>query len=81
MVRSEQRLQRALDEKEMLAREMSHRVNNLFAMTDGMIRVSARGAVTKDDLVQLLSGGCTHWHAPTPSCDEVSVTPDQPRTT
>jgi len=56
MVRSEQRLQRALDEQEMLAREMSHRVNNLFAMTDGMIRISARGAATKDDLVQTLSG-------------------------
>src|SRR5277367_3901323 len=56
MVRSEQRLQRALDEQEMLAKEMSHRVNNLFAMTDGMIRISARGAATKEDLVQTLSG-------------------------
>ena len=67
MVRSEQRLQRALDKQEMLAREMSHRVNNLFAMTDGMIRVSARGAVTKDDLVQVLSGRLhalrSAWHS------------------
>ncbi len=56
MVRSEQRLQQALAEQETLTREMSHRVNNLFAMTDGMIRISARAAATKDELAQALSG-------------------------
>jgi two-component sensor histidine kinase len=56
MVRSEERLQRALDEQEMLAKEMSHRVKNLFAVTDGMIRISAKSVATKDEMVQVLSG-------------------------
>jgi two-component sensor histidine kinase len=56
MLQSEQRLQRALDEQEILAKEMSHRVKNLFAMTDGMIRISARGATTKDEMAHALSG-------------------------
>ena len=56
MVRTEQRLQRALDEQETLTREMGHRINNLFAMTDGLIRLSARCAANKDELAQGLSG-------------------------
>jgi two-component sensor histidine kinase len=56
MQRTEQRLQQALDEQQMLAKEMSHRVKNLFAVTDGMIRVSAKTATTKDELALALSG-------------------------
>jgi two-component sensor histidine kinase len=56
MVRSEQRLHEALDEQETLAREMSHRVNNLFVVTEGMIRISAKDAATKDELAENLSG-------------------------
>jgi two-component sensor histidine kinase len=56
MLQSEQRLQRALAEQETLAKEMSHRVKNLFAMTDGMIRMSAKGAGTKDEMARMLSG-------------------------
>ncbi|MGH7048282.1 MAG: sensor histidine kinase [Stellaceae bacterium] len=56
MVRSEQRLHQALDEQETLAREMSHRVNNLFVVTEGMIRISAKDAVTTYELAENLSG-------------------------
>ncbi len=56
MVRTEERLHQALDAQEMLAREMSHRVKNLFAMTSGLLRLSARAASDKDELVELLSG-------------------------
>ena len=56
MVRSEQRLQSALDEQEMLAKEMSHRVKNLFAMIGGMIHLSARTSATKEEMAKMLSG-------------------------
>jgi two-component sensor histidine kinase len=56
MLQSEQRLQRSLVEQETLAQEMSHRVKNLFAMTDSMIRWSAKGAGTKVEMARLLSG-------------------------
>ncbi|MBA3448831.1 MAG: GAF domain-containing protein [Pseudaminobacter sp.] len=35
---TDQRLRKALDEQETLARETSHRVKNIFALTDSMIR-------------------------------------------
>jgi len=56
MLRSEQRLQSALDEQEMLAKEMSHRVKNLFAMIGGMIHMSARASATKEEMAAMLSG-------------------------
>ncbi|MET4697033.1 two-component sensor histidine kinase [Constrictibacter sp. MBR-5] len=56
MVRTEERLQQALDAQQMLAREMSHRIKNLFAMTNGLLRLSAHAASDKDELVQLMSG-------------------------
>jgi two-component sensor histidine kinase len=56
MQQSEQRLQQALLEQETLAKEMSHRVKNVFTMTDGLIRLSARDSKTKDELVEILSG-------------------------
>jgi two-component sensor histidine kinase len=56
MARSEQRLQRALEEQETLAKEMSHRVKNLFSMIDAMIRVSEKGTATKDEMAKVLSG-------------------------
>ena len=55
MVRSEQRLKQALEEQEMLTREMSHRINNLFFVTEGMVRISARASTTKEELVENLS--------------------------
>jgi two-component sensor histidine kinase len=56
MVRSEETLQRALSEQETVAQEMSHRVKNLFAMTDGLIRMTARNTTTKDEMSAALSG-------------------------
>ena len=55
VVRSEQRLNQALDAQEMLTREMSHRVNNLFIVAEGMIRISLRGSATKEELAANLS--------------------------
>ncbi len=56
MQRKGQSLQQTLDEQETLAREMSHRVKNLFAVTESMVQVSARGAATKEEMARLLSG-------------------------
>ena len=42
--RREEQSRRALEEQETVAQEMSHRLKNLFAVTDGMIRGSARNA-------------------------------------
>lgn len=56
MIREEEALRQALDEQELLAKEMSHRLKNLFAMTDGMIRGSARNADTVEDMAEALSG-------------------------
>jgi two-component sensor histidine kinase len=56
MIQTEERLQRALQQQELLTKEMSHRVKNLFAITDSMIRMSARNAETKDEFATSLSG-------------------------
>lgn len=56
MVRTEGRLQRALADQETLAREMSHRLKNIFSIADGMIRLSVRTAGTKEELAEKLSG-------------------------
>lgn len=49
-------LRRALEEQELLTREMNHRVKNLFAMSTGMIRVSAAKAGSAQELAGLLAG-------------------------
>jgi two-component sensor histidine kinase len=56
MARNEERLRRSLEEQETVAKEMSHRLKNVFAMADGMIRVSARNAATPAEMAQALSG-------------------------
>lgn len=56
MARNEERLRRSLEEQETVAKEMSHRLKNVFAMADGMIRVSARNAATPAAMAQALSG-------------------------
>jgi two-component sensor histidine kinase len=56
MLESKRSLQHALDEQETLAREMSHRVKNLFAMIDALIRISGKGVATADEMTKLLSG-------------------------
>lgn len=56
MIRAEQDLQASLEQQEILAREMSHRLKNVFAIVDGLMRISARSTTTKEDLVEMLSG-------------------------
>lgn len=56
MIQTEERLQLSFQQQETLAREMSHRVKNLFALANGMIRITARNVETKDQLVEKLTG-------------------------
>jgi two-component sensor histidine kinase len=56
ILRGGQRLKEALDEQAILTREMAHRVANLFAMMDGLLRISAKNADSVDELVETLSG-------------------------
>ena len=53
---TEKRLKEALAEQEALAREMSHRVKNLFSIFEGMVLLTARRARTKEELAEALSG-------------------------
>jgi two-component sensor histidine kinase len=56
MIEDRQTLEVALEQQSLLAKEMNHRVKNLFAVTDGMIRATARSTETKDELAEALSG-------------------------
>ncbi len=56
MIQSEERLSLALQQQETLTGEMSHRVKNVFAIMDSMIRMSARNAELKEELAKTLSG-------------------------
>ena len=63
MIRTEERLQHAVErqeqltvEQQTLTQEMSHRVKNLFAIVGGMIRISARTASTPQEMSQILTG-------------------------
>ena len=56
MLRTEERLQKSLARQELLAREMSHRVKNLFMLVNGMIHVSARSASSPKEMAQALTG-------------------------
>lgn len=55
MIRTEEKLKQALETQETLTKEMSHRVKNVFAIADGMIRMSARSAATPAELAQAIS--------------------------
>jgi two-component sensor histidine kinase len=56
MTRTEATLQAALGQQESLTGEMSHRIKNLFATADGLVRLSARGATSVEEMRQTLSG-------------------------
>jgi two-component sensor histidine kinase len=56
MIQSEERLSQALSIQETLAEEMNHRVKNVFALAESMVRLSARSAVSKEDLAVKLIG-------------------------
>ena len=56
MIESKSLLQKALEEQETLAKEMSHRVKNLFAVAEGMVRMAVRTAETKEEMAKTLIG-------------------------
>ena len=56
MLRTEQCLAAALAEQEMLTKEMSHRIKNLFAVSEGMVRMTMRSEATKDEMGKSLIG-------------------------
>jgi two-component sensor histidine kinase len=59
MIQTEEQLHAALHQQEVLTREMSHRVKNLFSLMAGMVRMSRRGASSVDDLTDKLVGRIT----------------------
>jgi two-component sensor histidine kinase len=56
MVVAERKLKAALSEQAMLAHEMAHRTKNLFAVAEGMIRVTARATQTVPEFAKTLTG-------------------------
>ena len=56
MLQTEKRLQHALDEQETLTKEMSHRIKNLFAVSEGMVRMTMKTVETKEEMGQSLIG-------------------------
>lgn len=56
MIQGENQLQLALEQQDTLVREMSHRIKNLFAVADSMVRATARNALTKEELAETVSG-------------------------
>ena len=56
MIQSEDKLKGALEQQATLTKEMSHRVKNVFAIANGLIRVTARNSATKEQLAESLTG-------------------------
>ncbi|MCE7027986.1 GAF domain-containing protein [Jiella avicenniae] len=48
--------QRALESRQMLVRELHHRIKNLFAIVRGMISMAARGASDPSEMAEALQG-------------------------
>lgn len=55
MIQSEKELRSAVEQRETLALEMSHRVKNLFAVTSALVEMAARHSSTKEEMRQSLS--------------------------
>ncbi|GAC1422941.1 MAG: HWE histidine kinase domain-containing protein [Burkholderiaceae bacterium] len=55
ILRFDQQLKQALEQQVILTKEMNHRVKNLFAIADGMIRMTARTTSTPDEMARVLS--------------------------
>lgn len=66
MIESEKELRESLRRQEMLAREMGHRVKNVFAVTESIVRLTAGRAESSTDLAESLSrrlGALAEAHA------------------
>jgi two-component sensor histidine kinase len=56
MILTEEKLLAALKQQEQLTEEMAHRIKNLFAITDAMIRMTARNSESKEEMAEKLVG-------------------------
>jgi two-component sensor histidine kinase len=56
MIQTDTRLKAALEQQESLAKEMSHRVKNVFAITTSIVNMTTRGAGTKDEMAEAITG-------------------------
>jgi len=54
MKRNEERLRAALEAQALLTQEMSHRLKNVFAVTQSIVRMGARGARDKNEMTVVL---------------------------
>lgn len=55
MKRNEERLRLALEAQALLTQEMSYRLKNVFAVTQSIVRLGAKGARDKDEMAAALS--------------------------
>ncbi len=56
MVQSDLQLKKALEVQETLTKEMSHRIKNVFAVTDSMLHLTARNSRSKEEMTESLAG-------------------------
>lgn len=56
MVQADEAIKAAMSKERMFAREMSHRVKNFFAVTNSLVRMTARHAASKEEMVENLLG-------------------------
>jgi two-component sensor histidine kinase len=56
VLKTENQLQAALEEQQTLAKEMSHRVKNLFMIAQALVYTTARSADTKEEMTETLMG-------------------------
>lgn len=54
MMKADTALKATLEKHEIFAREMSHRVKNFFAVTESLVRITARHSETKEEMVDNL---------------------------
>ena len=59
MIHTDLHLKKALEDQEVLAKEMSHRVKNMFAVTGAMIKMTARHTESKEEMTKVLTGRLT----------------------
>jgi len=50
------KLRKSLEHQEIVASEMGHRLKNVFAIADGMVRATAKNAATPEAMVDALTG-------------------------
>lgn len=56
MARAQEDLKTALSRRDVLAREMVHRVNNLFAVAQSLVHLTARASNSKEEMAKVLAG-------------------------